>query len=139
MTCRERKKPVEECRERGGASACDVPTVYLINEPLKRTIDGDLERWLPLGSLINFGKVVRVLPDGSPPASLDSYLEILRAKLAGYRDGDFIALVGDLTLLTAAAVVVGGITGGRGKLKVLKWERRLESYAPVVLNFGGES
>lgn len=119
-------------------SYVDTPIVWLINEPLKRLDGGELERWLPLGSLITFGEVVRVLPDGSPPASLDGYVAILREKLAPWRDGDMIALVGDLTLLTAAAIVVGGITGGRGKVKVLKWERRLESYAPVILNFGGE-
>lgn len=128
--------PAAKCRERGGAYACDVPTVFLINEPLKRNHEGELERWLPLGSLLNFGEVVRVLPDGSPPASLDGYLAILREKLAGWRDGDMIALVGDQTLLAAAAIIVGGITGGRGKVKVLKWERRQESYAPVVLNLG---
>lgn len=84
--CPKCKKPAKDCRERGGAYACDVPTVWLVNEPLKRNFDGDLERWLPLGTLAAFGDVVRCLPDGSPPASLDGYLAILREKLDGWRD-----------------------------------------------------
>lgn len=133
--CPKCKKPAKDCRERGGAYACDVPTVWLVNEPLKRNFDGDLERWLPLGTLAAFGDVVRCLPDGSPPASLDGYLAILREKLDGWRDGDMLVCVGDQTLLVAAAMMIGAKTGGRGRMRVLKWERRQNSYAPVVLNF----
>lgn len=108
--------------------------VYLINEPLKRDPDGELVRWLPMESLAKFGEVVRVLPDGSPPAALDGYLGILAERLGDWRDGDYLVCVGDQTLLVAAAAILGSYLAPGEKLRVLKWERRQESYAPVVLN-----
>lgn len=110
------------------------PIVWLVNEPLKYNDEGELARWLPLDSLANFGKVVRCLPDGSPPTPLDGYIAILKEKLSRWKDGDFLVCVGDQTLLVAAAMIVGNIADTKSKPRVLKWERRKDSYAPVVLN-----
>jgi hypothetical protein len=115
--------------------SCRPPTVWLINQPLK-WVDEKLVRWQPLETLENFGKVVSILPDGSPPAFLDGYMTILREKLSEWRDGDFLACSGDLTLLAAAGIIIGGIVGGKGQIRTLKWSKKHQSYELAVLNLG---
>jgi len=111
------------------------PRVFIINEPLKKDLEtGELEPFLPMESAANFGDVVKVTPDGSPPGNLKPYLAMLREKLADFREEDYLVLVGDQALLVAAAAIVG--TSETGKLRVLKWERRLNAYAPLVLDTG---
>lgn len=122
----------EVAEKLGEDCTCAQPTVWLINESLK-WVDEKLVRHLPLETLKNFGTVVRCLPDGNPPAFLDGYVAILREKLAAWRDGDFIACVGDSVLLVAAAVIVGGLVGGKGEVRTLKWSRKYQTYEMVVI------
>jgi hypothetical protein len=109
--------------------------VYVINEPLKKdAATGAMAKWLPMESAAAFGEVVEVLPPGSPPAALDGYVAILRERLKDFREDDYLVLVGDQSLLVAAAAIVGW--SDAGKLRVLKWSRNANAYEPLLLNFG---
>lgn len=114
----------------------NAPAVWLINEPLRWSDNNTLERWMPLETLANFGRVIRVLPDGFPPAKLDGYTQMLREALEDWRDGDFLACIGDQLLLIATAFMIGGMMGGAGTIKTLKWSRKHATYEIVVINIG---
>ena len=113
-----------------------MPKVFIVNEPLKRNdVTGAYERFLPMESAASFGEVVKLTPDGSPPANPGPYMKMIRDGLDAWEDGDFLVLVGDQALLAYAASVVGETLGDgldAGTLRFLKWERRAESYRPLI-------
>lgn len=133
------KKAIDEIEGKKVTELLKVPSVFIVNEPLRRNAEtGAYERWLPMESTEAFGTVVKLTPDGSPPANVAAYLKMIDDGLAAWKDGDFLVLVGDQALLSYAAASIGFIIACLGeaadaKLRVLKWERRQESYAPLTL------
>ena len=114
--------------------------VFLVNEPLKKDpATGEYAPFLPMGSARSFGEVVELTPKGSPGSNISASMEPIRKGLEAWRDGDFLVLVGDHALLAYAASVVGEKLRAGEALRLLKWERRLEAYAPLTLrdNRGG--
>lgn len=120
------------------------PKVFIVNEPLKRDeASGELVRFLPMETAANFGDVVELTPKGSPGGNPAVWMKLIRDGLEkDWEDGDFLVLVGDQALLAYAASVIGEYIGteyertdGRitPTIRFLKWERRLESYSPLIL------
>lgn len=109
--------------------------VFIANEPLRKNDEtGAYERFLPMESAANFGEVVKLTPDGSPPGNVAPWLKMIREGVeASWADGDFLVLVGDPVLLAYAAYAIADATAEGGTLRVLKWERRQHSYSPLTL------
>lgn len=87
-------------------------------------------------SAARFGEVIELTPKGSPPANLGPLLESIATQISdNWKDGDFLVLVGDQALLSYAAMIIGGniALDGGGTMRVLKWERRQNSYSPLTL------
>lgn len=101
----------------------------------------ELERWLPLESAADFGQVVKLTPDGSPPANLAPWIEAIDRGLDAWQDGDYLVLVGDQALLAYAASVIGeeinASVGDLGNpapvLRLLKWSRHKGGYEPIAM------
>ena len=108
--------------------------VFLVNKPLKKDpATGEYAPFLPMGSARSFGEVIELTPKGSPGSNISASMEAIRKGLESWRDGDFLVLVGDQALLAYAASVVGEKLRSGEALRLLKWERRLEAYAPLTL------
>ncbi len=113
----------------------DVRTVFIINEPLRKDeATGEYVPFLPMESAHSFGRVVELTPKGNPRGSIADALRSIRDGLDGWRDGDFIVLVGDQALLAYAAAIVGAkLAKTRGSLRFLKWDRGLRTYTPLFM------
>lgn len=114
-----------------------MPKVFVVNEPLRRNHEsGELERFLPIHLAAQFGDVVKLTPDGAPPANLASVLKNMVEDLKGFREAeDYLVCVGNQPLLIAAAAMVGANIKG-GRLRVLQWDARDGAYAPITLRIG---
>lgn len=116
--------------------------VFIVNEPLRRDdATGEYVRFLPMESAADFGRVIKLTPDGNPGSNAREWMNKIRAGLEkDWEDGDFIVLVGDQAMLAYAASVVGEYIAERDAnglsmptLRFLKWERRKGAYVPLVL------
>lgn len=123
------------------------PYVFVVNEPLRKNeTTGELERFLPIERARAWGEVVKLSPDGSPGADPRSWMRPIREKLEElWEDGDFVVLVGEQSMLAYAAAIVGeyvercradavdNASAEVPTIRLLKWDRRANEYAPLIL------
>lgn len=111
-----------------------MPRVFIVNEPLrKNTETGAYERYLPLDSLSSYGEIVELTAKGRMHGFNEACSAVRKGLKNLWRDGDYLVLVGDYALVAFAGFVLGEYTENGEKLRFLKWDRRKESYVPLIV------
>lgn len=109
------------------------PIVYVVQEPRYRAPDGE---WRSVNMLpaLDFGSLELLLESDRQMSVLNAaqLTRVLKAKLANYRDQDFILAGGDPAAIGVACAVAAVVNGGR--FTVLKWDRQERRYYPVPVN-----
>ncbi len=79
-----------------------------------------------------FGEIVVMFPPRAPFFHTSELLKQLALHLENYDfdGGDCIVLLGDTTLMAAASAYLGKRFG---KFKLLRWDRNLGRYTPIVV------
>ena len=98
-------------------------TVYVVQEMPNHDIApamryGELKVLLPSNTQIAFSTVPTV--------------RLLKRKLRGFTDNDFLLLTGDPVAMGLASSIAAAYNSGR--YRVLKWDRRERMYIPVSIN-----
>jgi len=80
----------------------------------------------------NFGELRVIINNSKEQTSeIDNtqYVDIMKEKLRGFSDRDYILPIGDPSLIGLACAIAAGLNGGR--FKCLKWDRREKEYYAV--------
>ncbi len=105
------------------------PRVFVVQEPLKRNADGELERFMDLTKVAQYGQPIVCLKSGkvtlSPGPTIDRLWEVLK----DFSDDDYLVAVGDPSAIAVAAAIAAEVNNGRFKL--LKWDKRLSLHIEV--------
>lgn len=105
-------------------------TVYVVQEPMRRDRDtGDMVPLFDLTPAAEYGDLVFVFPPGRVSLSTQPMVWRARQALQGYCDEDFILPVGDPVAIGVVAACAADVN--RGRLRFLKWDRRLRGYLSV--------
>lgn len=108
------------------------PVVYAVQEPRYRDKDGS---WKTINMLpaLNYGSIEVLLDPGEQIVfNAAPVVRALKAKLAGYRDEDFIIGAGDPAAIGIACAIAA--LANRGRFTMLKWDRQERRYYPVPVN-----
>ena len=99
---------------------------FVTHEPL--SADGG--RLVNLRPAAAFGELTFILPPGRPPADVAAWLPAIDKAMAGYREGDYIVLVGEMDVLAAASIAAARASR---TVRFLKWNRDTRNYSPITL------
>lgn len=102
-------------------------TVYVISETSHN-----------ISQALKYGEIEVILPPNSQIAfSPTPTIRRISRAMEKFNEDDFLLLIGDPTCIAIAAIIAADKT--KGRLKVLKWDRRERLYIPIELNLKGEA
>lgn len=78
-----------------------------------------------------FGQLEAILDENDDTLFLARITQKIRKSLEGYSENDFLLAVGDPSVI---AVCAGIIFRRRTKMKMLKWDRKMQTYLCLELN-----
>ena len=100
-----------------------TPTVYVVQEMPNHDI----------APAMRFGNLSVLLPSNTQIAfSTVPTVRLLKRKLRGFTDNDFLLLTGDPVAMGLASSIAAVYNSGR--YRVLKWDRREHMYIPVNID-----
>lgn len=106
------------------------PKVYVANEPMR--MDYGQDRMIPLydiKAVSEFGDIIVIFPGRAPPpVAPDAVLPRLRRVLNDFTPNDYIAVIGEITIIVWASIIASRSIGGMMPLKLLKWNKRTNRY-----------
>ncbi|HEX8552788.1 MAG TPA: hypothetical protein VF681_14670 [Abditibacteriaceae bacterium] len=110
-----------------------MPKVFLPQVPSR--IDIATRLWVPTVDIEparKFGELVTLLPpEASRLRDSPDMLALLRERLEGAKESDFLCCIGDPGLIAFAAIAMSQQT--RGMVRLLKWDRHAREY--IVLRY----
>lgn len=110
------------------------PTVYVVQEVMRKDQAGNLVRVHNLKPALEFGNLKIVLDNRRFPITTAPLVEELREKLAGYTARDYLLPVGDPDFIGVVYTIAAGRTGG--KVRTLKWDRPTQRYLERFWDLG---
>lgn len=105
--------------------------VYIPQEPMRRVG----ERWVPMYDLTSareFGELAVLM--ARLPLDMDEVVDQIKPQLEGFNDNDYIMAVGDPAAIAIAAMIASYENAGR--VKLLRWDRRMGRYLESQLDLG---
>ena len=108
-----------------------MPKVFIIQEPMKRGVNG-LEPLMDFRKVLEYGDPVVCLPPGKVSLSPGPTIDMLKDKLRNFTDDDYMVSVGDPSAIFIAAMIVADIN--RGCCKLLKWDKDIKRYIEVKID-----
>lgn len=103
---------------------------YIVQEPVRRDPEsGELVPMMNFNRVLDYGKPVVCLPRGNIAFSPAPTMDKLREKLKDFSDSDYLVCAGDPSCLAMAAMIAA--ERNRGKVALLKWDKRASSYIEV--------
>ena len=101
--------------------------VFLMRDPLRRNAEtGAWERMIDLAPAREYGELVFLLPPGRTPVATPGLVRVLRERLAGFSDDDYLLPIGDPLLIALAAALAADANDGR--LRLLTWDKHERRY-----------
>ncbi len=108
------------------------PVVYVVQEPRYKDPAGGWKK-INLLPALDYGSIEVLLEPGEQVMfNAASVVRTLKAKLAGYREQDFILAGGDPVAIGISCAIAA--LANRGRFTVLKWDRQESRYFPVLVN-----
>ena len=105
--------------------------VYIVQEPLRRGRNGELESFMNLTPASIYGQLEILLDRKNITLNPAPMVDLLKRKLREFSDDDYLLGVGDTGAMMAASMVAGQMN--RGRVNVLKWDRETGSYLVIRL------
>ena len=109
-----------------------MPKVFVPQQPSR--YDTGTQLWVPTINLepaSKHGEIIVLLPPEANRLHTAPLVEVLKERMTGYTQEDFIVAVGDPTLMVAATCIAARMT--RGLVRMLKWDRRTGDYVAVEI------
>jgi len=109
----------------------EKPKVYVPQEPSR--YDAAFNARVPTVDLrpaTLFGDVTVMLPSNVTGMLMAPIVTALKEKLAAFSDQDFLVAIGDPSIIAAAS---GIVLKKNGRMKMLKWDKRIKAYAVVEI------
>lgn len=111
--------------------------VYVTQDVMVRENDGNLRRKFNLAPAEKYGELRILVPYGCSMASSVPIVRQLREQLKTFTEHDYLLPLGDPSIMAAASAIAAQQSNGR--LRVLKWDRRMPGYLVVVLDLSGKA
>jgi len=109
------------------------PTVYVIQEPVKRDeVTGEMVSMMDFRKVVEYGDPEVLLPSGRVSLAPGPTIDILKDKLRNFSDNDYIVSVGDPSAIFITAMIAG--ENNRGRVKLLKWDKPARNYISVNID-----
>lgn len=106
-------------------------TVYVVHDHRKFDREtGETVAVYDISPAEQFGQLVYLLPPTATPWASHAILDRLWEGLQGFRDGDYLLMIGNPVLCGLATSVAAEVNDGR--VGFLQWSGRDRSYIPVV-------
>jgi hypothetical protein len=112
--------------------------VFVTHEPTKW--DETAQRLVPIFNLTPaavYGDLEILLPAGASLISTVPMVRMMRDRLAGFSDDDYILPAGDPASMMAAGMIASSLNHGR--VKVLRWDRQSRAYIPLQIDVSGRA
>ena len=110
-----------------------MANVYVVQESMVRDRStGDFRPAFDLTPAGSYGELKFLLPSGKVSLSSVPMVNTLRQRLSKFCDEDYLLLTGDPVAILAAGAVASQVN--RGRMRVLKWDKRLHDYITVTID-----
>lgn len=104
-----------------------MSTVYVPQEPLKRDHHtGEMRPFMDLSDAARFGDLEILLPGGASMFQAQPMVQAMKRRMQQFSEEDYVLCVGDPTAIGIAVAMAAKYN--RGRVKILKWDRKLRSY-----------
>jgi hypothetical protein len=108
-----------------------MPKVFIVCEPTVR-LNGEFVQAVDLTPALEWGEPVVLLQQQQSFIAPTMTTHTLQNKLANFSEDDYLVPIGDPALMCVAAMVAGSFNNGR--VKMLKWDRKIKKYFPVQVD-----
>lgn len=105
--------------------------VFVVNETLRRSDNGQLERAQDLSPALAFGQLRHLLPAGQPPTDPAIMVDTIDRGLKDFTVDDFLLLVGHPAAIGIAVALAHRRT--EGPVRILRWSARDRRYQEMLL------
>ena len=109
-----------------------MSTVYIVQRPKYKNIDGDLVDKYDLEPAKVFGDLKELLTPYAKPFAPKVVIKELYQKLDNFTDHDYILCIGNPILMSLSVTVAADINNGR--VKLLQWQGHTEQYIPIAFD-----
>lgn len=107
--------------------------VYIPQEPARFDIaKGAAVRNMDLTPALEYGELVICLPHNANFINIVPMARALREAMSGFGPDDYLLAVGDPIGIALASIIAHRNSGGC--FTMLKWDRRMRLYQPVVID-----
>lgn len=107
--------------------------VYAVQDVHKKNPKGQgLVRLMDITSAAKFGELEVLLPDYAVAFTPGPMIDELSEKLRHFCDDDFLIAIGDPSAIAAAIMIASN--NNRGKVNLLKWDRKAGAYLKIPLD-----
>jgi hypothetical protein len=113
-----------------------MSTVYIVCEPT-HMIAGVMRPSMDVTPAAKFGGLVVLMPISQSMLAPVPTVRDLKEKLRNFTDDDFILPVGDPVLIATVAMIAAEQNGGR--VKFLKWDKKLRVYFSILVDTSGRA
>lgn len=110
--------------------------VFAVCEPFK-LVGGIPSKAVDLSPAIEYGELEVLLPHTQSLTVTVPTVQALNKKLEGFSDNDYILPIGDPILMSTVAMIASTKNGGR--VKFLKWDKKLSRYYPIQVDISGKA
>ena len=108
-----------------------MSTVFIVQERMKREGD-DLVPVIDFSPAAEYGDPEVLLPSDFQAYTTGPMMKILKRKLRGFSDEDYLLGAGDTVAMMAAAMVASD--RNRGRVNMLRWDRTLRRYVKTTID-----
>jgi len=112
-----------------------MATVFVVQEATRR--DEATGQFVPvdISPAAEYGDIEILFPNSRALLTPWPHIEAARRKLCHFSDDDYLLPIGDMVNIMVAGALAAEFN--RGRLKVLRWDGRINRYIPLVLNIKG--
>lgn len=79
-----------------------------------------------------YGELVFLVPNGPVMVAATPMMRVIREKMRGFTDDDYVVALGDPAAIAAAVMVAGKYNHGR--VRLLRWDRKMGDYMVLQLD-----
>ena len=112
-------------------------SVYVTQDVMIRSNSGEMQRKFDFSSAEEFGELKFLLSSGQSIASTVPVVRQVLEQMRGFNDDDYVLLIGDPSVMAIVSMAASKYNNGR--MKILKWDRRISGYIPMQVDISGKT
>lgn len=110
--------------------------VYVTQDVMVRNDKGELQRKFDYAPASQYGEIRILVPYGQSLSHSVPVIRQLLIQLRDFTEHDYLLPLGDPAVMAACSAIASQYC--KGRLNVLKWDRREQSYHVVKFDLGGK-